>query len=82
MVETECRPYNDLASAFANGRPEAARRVATDKQAAFAADGNTGLLRLAMGSQTRRAIQRLTATYVTLSLQVKSLAQAHLANAC
>ena len=32
-------------------------------------DGNLGLLNLALEARTKRAIQRLTQTYLTLSLQ-------------
>ena len=31
-------------------------------------DGNAGLVKLAMAARTKRAVQRLTQTYLTLSL--------------
>lgn len=35
----------------------------------FVQDGNSGLMQLAVEARTKRAIQRLTQTYLTLSLK-------------
>ncbi|GFR52513.1 hypothetical protein Agub_g15070, partial [Astrephomene gubernaculifera] len=68
VIESEARPYNDLATAAASRNAERLRRVVEQHSALFAADTNLGLVRQVLSSLAVRAIQRLTATFLTLSL--------------
>eukprot|EP00753_Platysulcus_tardus_P021316 PLAT8818.1.p1 GENE.PLAT8818.1~~PLAT8818.1.p1 ORF type:complete len:444 (+),score=228.73 PLAT8818.1:33-1364(+) len=60
--------YNRLAEAFASPSAEMLRMVATECEAAFVADRNLGLVKQVLRAHVRRGVQRLTDTYVTLSL--------------
>ncbi|KAG2490918.1 hypothetical protein HYH03_010831 [Edaphochlamys debaryana] len=68
LVESEARPYNELATAYGSRNAERLRRVADQHATVFAADGNAGLVRQAVASLAVRSIQRLTQTFLTLSL--------------
>lgn len=68
-IKSECGPYSDLARLC--GQDKSAAELATfaqGKQREFEQDGNVGLVRLAIEGQARRQIQKLTQTYLTLSL--------------
>jgi COP9 signalosome complex subunit 3 len=78
MLETECRAYAELAAAYATHAPDKLRRAAEERAAVFAADGNAGLAAQAVASLSARNIQRLTSTYVTVSLQAREAAGAGL----
>ncbi|KAF8060061.1 CSN3 [Scenedesmus sp. PABB004] len=64
----DAKPYADLASAYAAKSHDRLARVAEQHSAVFAADRNVGLVRQVLASLPARTIQRLTQTYVTLSL--------------
>ncbi|KAG2435820.1 hypothetical protein HXX76_007015 [Chlamydomonas incerta] len=68
MVEGEARPYAELATAAAARQPERLRRVAEQHAAVYGADGNLGLVKQVVACLTVRSIQRLTQTFITLSL--------------
>ncbi|EIE27415.1 hypothetical protein COCSUDRAFT_39091 [Coccomyxa subellipsoidea C-169] len=66
-TKAECSPYQDFATAYSKS-DEDLRKAVNSHQQAFADDGNTGLVKLALNARTMRAIQKLTQTYLTLSL--------------
>jgi COP9 signalosome complex subunit 3 len=66
-AERLCHPYKDFAQAFKLGMDQV-QRVVADNHKAFTADKNYGLVRQTVQALVRRKIQRLTSTYVTLSL--------------
>ncbi|GLC41581.1 hypothetical protein PLESTB_000699900 [Pleodorina starrii] len=68
VIDSEARPYNELASAYASRNADRLRRVADQHTATFAADNNLGLVRQVVASLAVRSIQRLTQTFLTLSL--------------
>ncbi|KAF0312920.1 COP9 signalosome complex subunit 3 [Amphibalanus amphitrite] len=71
-----CVPYVELATAFAQRSPEPLLAVVTRHQEQFARDQNTGLVKQVVASHNKMNIQRLTKTFVTLSLSdVASRAQ-------
>jgi len=63
-----CVPYFALSDAYKTRSGEQLGKVAKIHEAAFAADGNSGLLALVVKSLVKRNVQRLTQTYLTLSL--------------
>jgi COP9 signalosome complex subunit 3 len=63
-----CQEYVDLANAYGKRENEKITKVITEHRAVFAADRHLGLLGQVQSAYVRQAIQRLTATYVTLSL--------------
>ncbi len=69
LLDSEAKPYTDLGVAAGNKSTEKLRRLAEQHQQLFTTDGNLGLVKQALARATQRAIQRLTATYLTLSLQ-------------
>eukprot|EP00879_Flechtneria_rotunda_P031253 GHRR01034123.1.p1 GENE.GHRR01034123.1~~GHRR01034123.1.p1 ORF type:complete len:356 (+),score=97.80 GHRR01034123.1:145-1212(+) len=69
MVENpEFKPYSDLANAYNSKNQDKLLRVAEQNTAAFSGDSNVGLVKQVLASLPVRTIQRLTQTYVTLSL--------------
>ncbi len=61
-------PYNELVSAFHNSRrPEELGAAAERHAAAFAADGNAGLVEQVRAARTRTDIRLHTNTFLTLS---------------
>ncbi|KXZ54866.1 hypothetical protein GPECTOR_4g938 [Gonium pectorale] len=69
VIDAEARPYNELAAAYAARNGDKLRRAAEQHGAVFAADGNLGLVRQVLASMAVRSIQRLTQTFLTLSLE-------------
>jgi COP9 signalosome complex subunit 3 len=69
MVDAEARPYTDLGAAAGNKSADKLRRLAEQHLQLFTTDGNLGLVKQVVARVTQRAIQRLTATFLTLSLQ-------------
>jgi len=67
--EVEAKAYQDLASAYATHNMDRLRKVAEQHGQTFIQDNNVGLVKLVLSSMPMRNIQRLTQTYVTLSLQ-------------
>ncbi|GIL55062.1 hypothetical protein Vafri_10707 [Volvox africanus] len=68
VIDSEGRPYNELAAAYALRNAEKLRRAADQHLAIFAADNNLGLMRQVVSSLAVRSIQRLTQSFLTLSL--------------
>lgn len=64
-----CQEYLELAGAYAGGEAEELQRCLTRHTDTFKADSNLGLARQAVASVHKRNIQRLTMTFLTLSLQ-------------
>lgn len=69
LVKSECEAYTDLASAYGSHSPTAVRSAVEKHSGVFEADNNVGLVKQVVGSLVKRNIQRLTQTYVTLSLE-------------
>lgn len=68
MIESDARPYSDLASAYTSHKIDKLVRTVDQHAQVFAADVNTGLVAQVVESLISRNIQRLTSTYLTLSL--------------
>jgi COP9 signalosome complex subunit 3 len=66
-AERLCHPYKDFAQACKQGVDQV-NRVVADNHKVFVADKNFGLVKQTVQALVRRKIQRLTSTYVTLSL--------------
>jgi len=62
-----CHAYMDFAKAYKLGMDQV-QRVVADNHKQFAQDKNFGLVKQTVQALVRRKIQRLTSTYVTLSL--------------
>jgi len=63
-----CAAYTELATAYHSHSASELRGVVTKHQETFTADSNMGLVQQVVCSQTRTSIQRLTRTFITLSL--------------
>lgn len=66
-VKNDFGAYHDLTAAYTGSQSDLDKAVAKAGDT-FASDGNMGLLNLALETRTTRAIQKLTQTYLTLSL--------------
>jgi len=60
--------YIELADTYVKYNPEQLRVIATRHQTIYAQDNNVGLVKQLIASVTKRRIQKLTKTFVTLSL--------------
>ena len=69
LIKTCCHEYNELANAMATHKVEKVKKVVRRYTEAFTKDQNLGLAEQALESVYRRNIQRLTQTFVTLSLE-------------
>ena len=67
-LKSSCTKYLALADAYKSKDVTELRRAATEHAQAFATDANTGIVELCVQSLYKRNIQRLTQTYLTLSL--------------
>ncbi|KAI8464947.1 MAG: hypothetical protein J3K34DRAFT_99745 [Monoraphidium minutum] len=67
-VESEGKAYAELAAAYSSFNRERLRKAAEHHLPAFQLDGNLGLVKQVLASAPARAIQRLTRTFLTLSL--------------
>ncbi|KAI5651120.1 hypothetical protein M9H77_37125 [Catharanthus roseus] len=63
------QPYLDLASSYSNGNISELESCAETNKEKFESDNNLGLVKQVVSSMYKRNIQRLTQTYLTLSLQ-------------
>ncbi|CAH1794239.1 unnamed protein product [Owenia fusiformis] len=63
-----CHPYHDLANAYATNNPAKLRAEATKHTELFTRDSNMGLVKQCITSLYKKNIQRLTKTFLTLSL--------------
>jgi COP9 signalosome complex subunit 3 len=61
-----CEPYNDLAIACATNSPDEVRIIA--QKQVFQSDKNEGLVKQVVQSVHKKNIQRLTKTFLTLSM--------------
>ncbi|KAH6943129.1 hypothetical protein HPB50_016033 [Hyalomma asiaticum] len=62
------QPYLDLASAYTSNNPDEVRAVLAKHAETFSRDNNTGLTKQCLASLYKKNIQRLTKTFLTLSL--------------
>lgn len=60
--------YLDLASAYTSNNPDEVRNVLAKHAETFSRDNNTGLAKQCLASLYKKNIQRLTKTFLTLSL--------------
>ncbi|KAL9646582.1 hypothetical protein ABK040_006576 [Willaertia magna] len=67
-VKTLCAPYVDFANAFEHDDVEKALKVLNENEQSIKSDRNLGLMKQCLSALHRRNIQKLTSTYVTLSL--------------
>jgi len=63
-----CQPYEDFATSFSTRSVIDLHKVGENNAEVFIKDGNMGLVKQAIQALTRQNIQRLTKTYLTLSL--------------
>eukprot|EP00794_Sanderia_malayensis_P019975 gene19975-21933_t len=66
-------PYNEIANAYNTHDPEQLQTVANKHQQIFQRDNNVGLVKQVLASLYKRNIQRLTKTFLTLSLSDMAL---------
>ncbi|KAK9925475.1 hypothetical protein M0R45_033799 [Rubus argutus] len=64
-----CQPYIELANSYSTGKIAEFETIAQKHREKFDNDNNLGLVKQAISSMYKRNIQRLTQTYLTLSLQ-------------
>jgi len=64
-----CAPYLEFANAYSNHSTEELHKVASGNSELFTKEHNFGLIKQCIQSLYRRNIQRLTQTYLTLSLR-------------
>jgi len=68
FIKPTCQAYVDLASAYATNSPDALRDCVAKRSDVYNRDKNTGLVKQVVASIFKRSIQRLTKTFLTLSL--------------
>ena len=68
FVKVLCTEYNELAQAFASKDPIKLNAVIQNHTNVFASDKNLGLVKQVAASMQKRNIQKLTKTFMTLSL--------------
>lgn len=61
-------PYGELAESFSTHDPDQLRAIANKHQGVFQADNNVGMVKQVIASLSRKRIQKLTKTFLTLSL--------------
>ncbi|XP_062151582.1 COP9 signalosome complex subunit 3 [Alnus glutinosa] len=64
-----CQPYIDLANSYSTGKIAELEAYIQTNREHFENDNNLGLVKQVVSSMYKRNIQRLTQTYLTLSLQ-------------
>lgn len=64
-----CQPYIELANSYGTGNVDELDTTFQTNREKFESDNNLGLVKQAVSSLYKRNIQRLTQTYLTLSLQ-------------
>jgi len=67
-IKPLCQHYHDLATAYCTNNPGELRNVVTKHTETFNRDKNLGLVKQCMTSLYKKNIQRLTKTFLTLSL--------------
>ncbi|KAK4746679.1 hypothetical protein SAY87_025716 [Trapa incisa] len=68
-LKTFCQPYVELANTYGNGKVKELEDYVQANTEKFKSDNNLGLAKQVVSSMYKRSIQRLTLTYLTLSLQ-------------
>eukprot|EP00118_Oscarella_pearsei_P003851 m.16004 g.16004 ORF g.16004 m.16004 type:complete len:428 (+) comp26681_c0_seq1:26-1309(+) len=63
-----CAPYNELTTAYGTNSTADVQKVVTKHKDVFTKDTNMGLVKQVIASRNRKNIQRLTKTFLTLSL--------------
>mmetsp|Transcript_17154 Transcript_17154/g.40035 ORF Transcript_17154/g.40035 Transcript_17154/m.40035 type:complete len:450 (+) Transcript_17154:43-1392(+) len=69
LIKTCCTEYNELATALATHKPDEVQKSIDKYRTVLVRDQNLGLANQALASVYKRNIQRLTQTFVTLSLE-------------
>lgn len=69
VVEQECRAYHELATAFTSHNVQKLHSSVEQLQPTFTTDNNMGLVKQVVQCFVKNNIQRLTQTFLTLSLQ-------------
>ncbi|KAF5746942.1 putative 26S proteasome regulatory subunit S3 [Tripterygium wilfordii] len=64
-----CQPYIELATSYSSGKISELETFVQTNEEKFESDNNLGLVKQVVSSMYKRNIQRLTQTYLTLSLQ-------------
>ncbi|KAF9601206.1 hypothetical protein IFM89_017391 [Coptis chinensis] len=64
-----CQTYYDLANSYSTGKSSEVESIVAIHRDTFQSDNNLGLVKQVVSSLSKRNIQRLTQTYLTLSLQ-------------
>ena len=67
-IKPLCQAYHDLTTAYTTKGPEDVRAVLTKHNETFTSDNNVGLVKQCVTSLYKKNIQRLTKTFLTLSL--------------
>jgi COP9 signalosome complex subunit 3 len=67
-IKVYCQPYLEFATAFDKHDIEKCTINSVTNKEAYKKDNNTGLIKLCVSALSRNTIQRLTETYLTLSL--------------
>lgn len=68
-IKQLCTPYEELATAYSTHSTNDVHKCAEVNHEVFTKDGNFGFVKQVVASLYRRNIQRLTKTYLTLSLE-------------
>ncbi|KAL9404227.1 hypothetical protein Peur_001199 [Populus x canadensis] len=68
-LKTICQPYIELANTYSIGKISELESYIQKNREKFDSDNNLGLVKQVVSSMYKRNIQRLTQTYLTLSLQ-------------
>ncbi|CAN6575100.1 unnamed protein product [Malus baccata var. baccata] len=68
-LKNYCQPYIELAHCYVSGKIVHLEAMVDRHKEKFENDNNLGLVKQVLSSQYKRNIQRLTQTYLTLSLQ-------------
>lgn len=68
-LKTICQPYIELANTYSIGKISELESYIQTNREKFDSDNNLGLVKQVVSSMYKRNIQRLTQTYLTLSLQ-------------
>jgi COP9 signalosome complex subunit 3 len=67
-IKPLCQHYHDMATAYSTNNPAELRAVVTKHTDTFSRDNNLGLVKQCITSLYKKNIQRLTKTFLTLSL--------------
>jgi len=68
FIKPVCQPYVELANVYGTSSPDALRDCVAKRAEVFNRDKNMGLVKQVVASIFKRSIQRLTKTFLTLSL--------------